>query len=788
MSERTAEGGAPQPQRAVPEHGGAADGAGANGPAPAAARGGGGAALAEAGWRASSPDESLFAYPARDELSGHKRSRGSPSVARRATVAWGASAARLSRQISIDRLPEEGKRIDGYGLAHPALRREPSIDGPLNHILRTLLRPVDWTPPASGRFPFALSTIKWLCTEAQKAFAAEGTVVDLRAPVKVFGDIHGQFADLMRLFREYGAPSRDSDAGGGGACGGGLLGGGANGGGFSGGAARSPMGGAGAGGACGDLLFTDYLFLGDYVDRGSHSLEVVVLLLALKLAHPTRICLLRGNHELPEVNARDGFLLECCTRLGSREAGIEAWQAFNALFEWLPLCATINGVILCVHGGVGATLNHLSEIRRLQRPLRMQPDAPYAALLLDVLWSDPTEHDSIEGVHPNAERGDPVVRYGPDRVRSFLRLNGFKLIVRAHECVMDGFQRFAGGALLTIFSATNYCGVCANAGALLIVGKELECVPKLIYPCADLEDAWLRAEDMRPATPPRRLRDDDGGPGAHDPMPPPPPPPPPPLHAAPAPAPDAPPSVDARALAGAAGAGADAAADADDERADMSSSPSRPRQRAQPPALRTRLSPKAHAALPAPLPLRADTPAQRNGGHGGEGGGGAGEDYGVAGAAAPSPLLLPGGCGGGGGGGGGGLLGGARLPPRAPSPPGAAAAATAAAAAAAAQVLMPPPVGRTPSADARERAAAAADAGGSERASSPSLFAPRPITVRSVVGVGVGCGDGGGGANGSAGSGRACGGGALGLNGCEAACAQALRTPRPPTPPREARQ
>mmetsp|Transcript_11735 Transcript_11735/g.27424 ORF Transcript_11735/g.27424 Transcript_11735/m.27424 type:complete len:957 (+) Transcript_11735:73-2943(+) len=439
-----------------------------------------------------------------------RRSRGSPSVARRATVAWGASTVRgLSRQISIERLPEEGKRIDGLGSGGGghSMRREPSMDqGPLNQILRTLLRPDDWSPPPNGRFPFGLNTIKWLCQEAQAVLAVEPTVVDLRAPVKVFGDIHGQFADLMRLFREYGVPMRESEMPRSPAPPSANMGG----------RARSPLGVPPLqqhNGAVGDLLYTDYLFLGDYVDRGSHSLEVMVLLLALKIRHPARIFLLRGNHELPEVNARDGFLLECCQRLESKEAGIEAWHCFNSLFDWLPLAATINGVILCLHGGVGATLNHLEDLRRLQRPLRMHADAPHAALMLDVLWSDPTEHDSIEGVHPNAERGDPVVRYGPDRVRSFLRMNGFKLIVRGHECVMDGFQRFAGGALITIFSATNYCGVCENAGALLIIGKGLECVPKLIYPCAELEDAWLRSEDMRPATPPRQMARAERGQG-----------------------------------------------------------------------------------------------------------------------------------------------------------------------------------------------------------------------------------------------------------------------------------
>ena len=155
-------------------------------------------------------------------------------------------------------------------------------------------------------------------------------------------------------------------------------------------------------------------------------------------------------------------------------------------------------------------------------------DAPAAAyglqengaLLLDLLWSDPTASDAVEGVHTNHERGHPVVCYGPDRVKSFLEANNLSLILRAHECVMDGFQRFAGGRLITVFSATNYCNRWANAGAILLVGKDLEIVPKMIYPLDDLEDAWIDAphperspandtpppedlREMRPPTPPR---------------------------------------------------------------------------------------------------------------------------------------------------------------------------------------------------------------------------------------------------------------------------------------------
>jgi len=165
------------------------------------------------------------------------------------------------------------------------------------------------------------------------------------APAKIFGDLHGQFGDLMRLFEEYGTPS-----------------------------------------TAGDITYIDYVFLGDYVDRGSHSLETICLLLALKIEHPHAVHLIRGNHEvrtfggvgwpaaaagllarrppllLPahtpspnhyqaaDINALFGFRLECMERLGDPH-GVWAWTRFNTLFNYLPLAALIEDRILCMHGG-----------------------------------------------------------------------------------------------------------------------------------------------------------------------------------------------------------------------------------------------------------------------------------------------------------------------------------------------------------------------------------------------------------------------------------------------------
>ncbi|XP_042452095.1 serine/threonine-protein phosphatase BSL3-like [Zingiber officinale] len=126
--------------------------------------------------------------------------------------------------------------------------------------------------------------------------------------------------------------------------------------------------------------------------------------------------------------------------------GIWAWHRINILFNWLPLAALMEKKVICMHGGIGHSINHVEQIENLQRPITMETGA---IVLMDLLWSDPTENDSVEGLRPNA-KGPGLVTFG--------------LIVRAHECVMDGFERFAQGHLITLFSATNYCGTTNNTG------------------------------------------------------------------------------------------------------------------------------------------------------------------------------------------------------------------------------------------------------------------------------------------------------------------------------------
>jgi len=395
----------------------------------------------------------------------------------------------LVRQLSIDQLDNEGRRVSIYDKAlpeggkSPMFHRSLSVPGVHKRVINELLRPRQWKPNMEDRhFMLQAEEIVELCDHAEKLFMKEKSVLQLKAPIKIFGDLHGQFGDLMRLFEEYGAPN-----------------------------------------TAGDITYIDYLFLGDYVDRGSHSLETMCLLLALKIEHPRSVHLIRGNHEAADINALFGFRLECLERLGD-EDGIWVWKRINALFNWLPLAALIEGKILCMHGGIGRCINTISQIEQLQRPITMEEGGP---VLMDLLWSDPTTNDSVVGVQPSP-RGPGLVTFGPDRVKDFCKNNQLQMIVRAHECVMDGFERFAQGHLITLFSATNYCGTAGNAGAILVLGRDLVMVPKLIHPVPPttprtpdsnsgieeepngggnhnaMSDTWMtQVNEERPPTPPR---------------------------------------------------------------------------------------------------------------------------------------------------------------------------------------------------------------------------------------------------------------------------------------------
>ena len=236
------------------------------------------------------------------------------------------------------------------------------------------------------------------------------------------GDLHGQYFDLLRLF-EYGGFPPDSN----------------------------------------------YLFLGDYVDRGKQSLECICLLLAYKIKYPENFFLLRGNHECASINRIYGFYDEC-----KRRYSIKLWKTFTDCFNCLPVSAIVDEKILCMHGGLSPDLQRLEQISRIMRPT----DVPDSGLLCDLLWSDPDK--DVSGWGEN-DRGVSYT-FGADIVSKFLDDHDLDLICRAHQVVEDGYEFFAKRQLVTVFSAPNYCGEFDNAGAMMSVDDTLMCSFQILKP------------------------------------------------------------------------------------------------------------------------------------------------------------------------------------------------------------------------------------------------------------------------------------------------------------------
>ncbi|CAD1784963.1 similar to Saccharomyces cerevisiae YDR436W PPZ2 Serine/threonine protein phosphatase Z, isoform of Ppz1p [Maudiozyma barnettii] len=273
------------------------------------------------------------------------------------------------------------------------------------------------------------SEIAQICQQAREIFLSQPSLLELSPPVKIVGDVHGQYGDLLRLFTKCGFPPQ-----------------------------------------------SNYLFLGDYVDRGKQSLETILLLLCYKIKYPENFFVLRGNHECANVTRVYGFYDEC-----KRRCNIKTWKVFIDTFNTLPLAAIVAGKIFCVHGGLSPVLNSMDEIRHVSRPT----DVPDFGLINDLLWSDPT--DSPNEWEDN-ERGVSYC-YNKVAINKFLNKFGFDLVCRAHMVVEDGYEFFNDRSLVTVFSAPNYCGEFDNWGAVMSVSDGLLCSFELLDP---LDSAALK--------------------------------------------------------------------------------------------------------------------------------------------------------------------------------------------------------------------------------------------------------------------------------------------------------
>ncbi|VDM66184.1 unnamed protein product [Strongylus vulgaris] len=290
----------------------------------------------------------------------------------------------------------------------------------------------------AARQNYEVWEIHLILEKAMDAMKSSPILLEVRCPVNICGDIHGQYGDLMRIFNACGLPFKHR-----------------------------------------------YLFLGDYVDRGRHSLEVIMLLLALRIQFPRKVYLLRGNHELSNINRVYGFNAEIRQRYRNLAESKALYDHFNEVFAQMPLAALVAGRILCMHGGMdiipqytplfeflnfslglSPSLNSLDDIRKLKRPLRV-----VRGLAQDLLWADP--ETGTKGFQQNKIRAVSHI-FGEETVRDKCKQLNIDLVIRAHQVVEFGYAFFCGRSLITVFSAARYHEELVNYAAVVKVDATLE--------------------------------------------------------------------------------------------------------------------------------------------------------------------------------------------------------------------------------------------------------------------------------------------------------------------------
>ncbi|KAJ1456934.1 Metallo-dependent phosphatase-like protein [Pelagophyceae sp. CCMP2097] len=280
-----------------------------------------------------------------------------------------------------------------------------------------------------------------LAHAAQRIVASQPSLVRLRLPAKVFGDLHGQLRDVLLLFGAFGFPSHVG----------------------------------------GDVELASYCFNGDFVDRGAHQPALLGLLFALKALYPNRIYLVRGNHEFrrtseamgPSLSFRGAVERQFASLVEVRGSPANVvYEAAFSTFEWLPIAALVGDRILVVHGGIGDGSWSLKDIETATRPLR-DLDKSTPPWIIQALWSDPADSDADmrRGVHANL-RGGNICTFGADVTRGFCLRNSVDVIVRSHQYVRLGYKYMHGGRLITLFSARNYFGREQNDGAVLLIARD----------------------------------------------------------------------------------------------------------------------------------------------------------------------------------------------------------------------------------------------------------------------------------------------------------------------------
>ena len=266
---------------------------------------------------------------------------------------------------------------------------------------------------------FDPETIFEVVTHATKILQTQGPLIEVQPPVCIVGDIHGNLRDLLRIISMY----------------------------FS---------------------ETDYkfLFLGDYVDRGPFSLEVVILLYSFLIKYPKRFFLIRGNHEVFDSNSNKtiGLIDDCTLTYQNTRLVDPIYKSFG----WLPIAALINNKILCLHGGLSPDLHTIDDIKNIRIPFNSLTNE----LVSDILWSDPNR---LIAQFMDSPRGRGKY-FGASVATKFLQSNNLTHLIRGHQCVLHGVEYFSEN-VITVFSSSYYNDEEENKAGALLINENMEMVP-----------------------------------------------------------------------------------------------------------------------------------------------------------------------------------------------------------------------------------------------------------------------------------------------------------------------
>lgn len=255
--------------------------------------------------------------------------------------------------------------------------------------------------------------VEFICNKVEDIMIHEPNIRQVSSPVVVVGDVHGQFADLLTLLQIEGPPGKAS-----------------------------------------------YIFLGDYVDRGDHSLELILLLLCYKVLYPAQIVLLRGNHEQRAINRVYGFYDECMAKYGRTNV----WDTINETFKYFNIGCIVDNRYFCIHGGISPRVS-MNKLQRIDRFENISSDS----IFTDVIWSDPFYKPGAS-LNP---RGSGFL-FGEDILKQFLMYNNLDMIIRSHQLAIEGYKWDFGNLCLTVWSAPDYMGKCYNPASILKIMPGVE--------------------------------------------------------------------------------------------------------------------------------------------------------------------------------------------------------------------------------------------------------------------------------------------------------------------------